>query len=70
MATNKVGMTESRDTSGSLAGVLIKMLAAGVAGSAVLLAVGKYLGEKIEDIEVENYLKLQEKRYLSVGLQG
>ena len=38
MSTNKVGMTEPKDTSANLADVLMKMLAVGVAGSAILLA--------------------------------
>ncbi len=51
MSTNKVGMTEPKDTSANLADVLMKMLAVGVAGSAILLAAAKLLGEKIEEIE-------------------
>lgn len=51
MSTNKVGMTEPKDTSANLADALFKMLAVGVAGSAILIAAAKLLGEKIEEIE-------------------
>ena len=63
MASNKTGMTKPERTSQSeIGGILIKMLAVGVAGSAALIAGAKVLGEKILDVQVKKYEQLEQQR--------
>lgn len=63
MASNKTGMTRPERTSQSeIGGILIKMLAVGVAGSAALIAGAKVLGEKILDVQVKKYEQLEQQR--------
>lgn len=63
MASNKTGMTKPERTSQSeIGGMLIKMLAVGVAGSAALIAGAKVLGEKILDVQVKKYEQLEQQR--------
>ena len=63
MASNKTGMTRPTRTSQSeIGGILIKMLAVGVAGSAALIAGAKVLGEKILDVQVKKYEQLEQQR--------
>ena len=63
MASNKTGMTRpARTSNGDIGGVLIKMLAVGVAGSAALIAGAKVLGEKLLDVQVKKYEQLEQQR--------
>lgn len=52
MASNKSSYTQANEGGGSLAGVLIRMLAVGVAGSAILIAGAKAFGEKVFEKEL------------------
>ena len=63
MATNKAGMSNGADRSGgSLASTLLAILAGGIAGGAMLLAGAKALGEKIEEIQVDEYERIEKQR--------
>lgn len=63
MASNKTRMSGPAGTSnGGIGGILIKMLAVGVAGSAALLAGAKVLGEKLLDVQVRKYEHLEQQR--------
>ncbi|MBQ6622991.1 MAG: hypothetical protein IJH57_00080 [Mogibacterium sp.] len=59
----KIGMTTPKDESGgSLTGILIGMVAAGFAASAILIGSAKRFGEKLEELEVEKYKRLERQR--------
>ena len=64
MASNKSGMKGAAGGgSGSgLAGVLLKMLAAGVAGGALLIAGAKTAGDKMLEKHESDKKKLEEQR--------
>ena len=63
MASNKTGMTKPKGQSqGDLTEVLIKMIAYGVAGGALLIAGAKVLGEKIVELELDKYDRIERQR--------
>lgn len=64
MASNKTGMTEGAKQTGGLGGVLIAMIAAGLAGGTILVAGAKVLGELLLSHETERYRRLEEQREL------
>ena len=65
MASNKTGINNpGGKSSASLGGVLIKILAAGVAGGALLISGAKAFGEALLDAEANSQKKLDEQRAL------
>ena len=63
MPNNKTGMTKPKDQQqADLTGVLIKMIAFGVAGGAFLIAGAKMLGEKIVELELEKFDRIERQR--------
>ena len=63
MASNKSGMSgASNGSGGSLASTLLAVLAGGIAGGALLLAGSKALGDKLTDMQVEEYEKIERMR--------
>ena len=63
MASNKTGIDNiSAGPGKSLGGVLLKIIAYGVAGGALLISGAKQLGEALLDKQVSDYKKLEEQR--------
>lgn len=63
MASNKTGIDNiNAGAGGGLGGTLIKILAVGVAGGALLISGAKQLGEALLDKQASNYEKLEVKR--------
>ena len=64
MASNKTGMTDAAGRSGGsgLGGTLLTMLAAGVAGGALLIAGAKTAGDKMLEKQESDERKLGERR--------
>ena len=63
MASNKTGMSEPREQSGSgLGGVLFGLIAAGITGGAFLVAGAKLLGEKLLEIDENRFERLEMRR--------
>ena len=62
MASNKTGMTGPDHQPRDLGGVMIKMLAAGVAGGAALILGAKAFGELLLEAQVERYNRLEPQR--------
>ena len=63
MANNKTGIDNISAGAGkSLGGTLLKIIAYGVAGGALLISGAKQLGEALLDKQVSDYKKLEEQR--------
>ena len=63
MASNKTGMSEPREQSGSgLGGVLFGLIAAGITGGAFLVGGAKLLGEKLLEIDENRFERLEMQR--------
>lgn len=63
MSSNKSGINNIKSGSGSgLAGALLGIVAAGVAGGALLVAGAKTLGEKLEQKQLRDYERLEKQR--------
>ena len=63
MASNKTGMNNAGASSGGgLGGTLLKIIAVGVAGGALLISGAKQLGEALLDKQVSDLKKLEEQR--------
>jgi hypothetical protein len=63
MASNKSGLRQAgKAPDKDLAGALLAVIAAGVAGGIMLVAGAKALGEKIEEKLVSDYKKKEEER--------
>lgn len=63
MASNKTGISNAQVNADlHLGRVLLKIIAAGVAGGAALIGGAKVLGEKLEDKQVRDYEKLEAQR--------
>ena len=63
MATNKTGIDNINTSSGGgLGGTLLKIIAYGVAGGALLISGAKQLGDALLDKQVSDYKKLEEQR--------
>lgn len=63
MASNKTGIDNINNGGGKgLAGTLIKILAYGVAGGALLISGAKQFGEALLDKEESDQKKLEERR--------
>lgn len=63
MASNKTGIDNiNAAPAGGLAGTLIKIVAYGVAGGALLISGAKALGEALLDKQMSDYEKLEAQR--------
>ena len=63
MASNKTGIDNLNASTGkNLGGALLKIIAYGVAGGALLISGAKQLGEALLDKQVNDYKKLEEQR--------
>ncbi len=63
MASNKTGLDNLSSGAGkNLGGTLLKILAYGVAGGALLISGAKQLGEALLDKQVSDYEKLEAQR--------
>lgn len=63
MPDKKTGMSKPKDQQqADLTGVLIKMIAFGVAGGAFLIAGAKMLGEKIVELELDKFDRIERQR--------
>ena len=63
MASNKTGIDNIRNSAGGdLAGTLLKIVAYGVAGGALLVSGAKALGEALLDKQVSDYEELEAQR--------
>ena len=63
MASNKTGIDNINNGAGkSLGGTLLKIVAYGVAGGALLISGAKQLGEALLDKQASDYRKLEEQR--------
>ena len=63
MASNKTGIDNINNGAGkSLGGTLLKIVAYGVAGGALLISGAKQLGEALLDKQESDYRKLEEQR--------
>ena len=63
MASNKTGIDNLNAATGkNLGGALLKIIAYGVAGGALLISGAKQLGEALLDKQVNDYKKLEEQR--------
>jgi hypothetical protein len=63
MASNKTGIDNLSSGAGkNLGGTLLKILAYGVAGGALLISGAKQLGEALLDKQVSDYEKLEAQR--------
>ena len=63
MASNKTGIDNvNAGPGGGLGGALIKIIAYGVAGGALLISGAKALGEALLDKQVSDYEKLEAQR--------
>lgn len=63
MASNKTGIDNIKaGGSGGLGGTLLKIIAYGVAGGALLISGARQLGEALLDKQVSDYEKLEAQR--------
>ena len=63
MASNKTGIDNVKASAGGgLGGALLKIIAIGVAGGALLISGAKQLGEALLDKQVSDYEKLEAQR--------
>lgn len=63
MASNKTGIDNLNTGSGrNLGGTLLKIVAYGLAGGALLISGAKQLGEALLDKQTNDYKKLEEQR--------
>ena len=63
MANNKSGLRNINTNPGAgLGGTLIKIVAVGVAGGALLISGAKQLGDALLEKQASDYIKLEEKR--------
>lgn len=62
MASNKSGLRNANtNMGGGLGGTLLKIVAVGVAGGALLISGAKQLGDALLDKQERDYKKLEEK---------
>ena len=63
MASNKTGIDNLNASAGkNLGGTLLKIIAYGVAGGALLVSGAKQVGEALLDKQANDYKKLEEQR--------
>lgn len=63
MASNKTGITNTGGkVSAGLGGALLSILAAGIAGGALLIAGAKTVGDKLLEKQENDRIRLEEKR--------
>ena len=63
MASNKTGIDNLNASAGkNLGGTLLKIIAYGVAGGALLISGAKQVGEALLDKQANDYKKLEEQR--------
>ncbi len=63
MASNKTGIDNVNASAGSsLGGILLKIIAVGIAGGALLISGAKQVGEALLDKQESDSRKLEEKR--------
>ena len=63
MASKKTGIDNINTSAGAgLGGTLLKIVAVGVAGGALLIGGAKQLGDALLEKQTSDYIKLEEKR--------